>query len=732
MRNHRKTGQMDCLSYKRVMLDDRNMVNRQEYLDKMNQATSLMQEGKITAAGEIYKSLYKMLCLDTYSQRLSLKVFDKIFFGLNLDDVMLLLVNMVEWQLNACETKEALNTIKRYRQIEQDFAIHGQPDYIIDKDEIEGCRRLGDNTKALRLCDELLKKELTHRQKVEVLIKKGSIETEDHHLVFGVNSLSLALAEAEAEGAPALIANCYLEMAAMIGAHYPSLGLSLLWKARIFYERAQQSENVAFCKMRMAMSYFLLWHRGEQKETRFIEEARRLMNDDIKREDFRHPGAKFVFDEQKGQINNDTKLIESAIDFFEGIHAYGDVLRSSESFIKTCLTIGDREGAKRGAKRYEKAAMALHDQVRLDYIRGLDFNHVVASWCPPQEHKDMPNLLDVLERIAFDEEWFHLEKNDMRLLFPTHYQEGMFDTIQMSDGRIRLYPCSLYPSRYYRGQSDRLEGKKCKPSLFRGLSDVEVFHERLCLKELEILLASYPLTKIYEGNLSYNTPDGPLPMFLNVDAAAIGQHYGIKTDMLDLTADKWVAAFFAATKYVDGEYLPYQEDGVGVIYIYHDRPSFLEVFNRVSAVGLQPFSRPGCQAGLVYKMRKDEDFNDKAQRIFFRHDPEISELIYHYCNRSKKLFPDEILEGKVKQIKESKIFTQLALTNTVKKFYSDSTEEEIINYLNNLEITIQDTPSVRFTEDELKAFNNQWEKEKDHFFDSVNIRLAYKGPIEEE
>lgn len=129
MRNHRKTGQMDCLSYKRVMLDDRNMVNRQEYLEKMNQATSLMQEGKITAAGEIYKSLYNMLCMETYSQRLALRVFDKIFFGLNLDDVMLLLVNMVEWQLNVCETKEALNTIKRYRQIEQDFAIHGQPDY---------------------------------------------------------------------------------------------------------------------------------------------------------------------------------------------------------------------------------------------------------------------------------------------------------------------------------------------------------------------------------------------------------------------------------------------------------------------------------------------------------------------------------------------------------------------------------------------------------------------------
>lgn len=71
---------MDCLSYKKVMrgFSELNMVNRQEYLDKMNQATSLMQEGRITAAGEIYKSLYKMLCLDTYSQRLSLRVFDKI------------------------------------------------------------------------------------------------------------------------------------------------------------------------------------------------------------------------------------------------------------------------------------------------------------------------------------------------------------------------------------------------------------------------------------------------------------------------------------------------------------------------------------------------------------------------------------------------------------------------------------------------------------------------------
>ena len=36
----------------------------------------------------------------------------------------------------------------------------------------------------------------------------------------------------------------------------------------------------------------------------------------------------------------------------------------------------------------------------------------------------------------------------------------------------------------------------------------------------------------------------------------------------------------------------------------------------------------------------------------------------------------------------------------------------------------------KFTEAELKAFDERWEKEKDHFFDSVYVRLSYSGPME--
>lgn len=703
-----------------------------KYRQDNQRAGELLQQGELEQAGMLFQSLYASLRFNTYHQRLSKRSFDKVFFGLIPDDVMFMLFNKTVCHLNACETKEALDTIKSYKMIERDFSMHGALDFGIVANEIEAHRRLGDNKTALALCDELLKKELTSQQKVETLITKGAIESSDSHWVFGINTLSLALAEAEADGTPRLIARCYLEMAAMIGTHYPALSLSFLWKARVHYEKAKEAENVAFCKTRMAMAYFLLWHKCQQKEERFIDEARRLVNEDLKREDFRHPGAQYSFDRLKGLLNDDLALIETSIDFFEQIKAYGDFYRSVEFYIKTALTIGDREAAKRGAGRYEQTAIMLKDQLRLNYIRSIDIEKAVACWIPPQAPKDLPNLLDVLESIAFDEEWFHLEKGVFRGLFPTHYQEGMFETVTMSDGRTHLYPCTLYPYKYFRGQSDKLEGKKCKPSLYRNLTEAEMFHERLCLKELEILLWSYPLTRVFDGEMGYNTPDGVNPIFLNVDTKALGQHYGIKTDVLDLTADKWVAAFFASTEYKDGEYLVWKKGGEGVIYIYHDRPAMIEAMNRLSAVGLQPFSRPGCQAGLVYRMLPDEDFNDKAQRIVFKHDPEIAEFVYNYCNRSKKLFPEEILEGKVKAIKEAKTCSQLALNKVVKEYYQEKSEAEILDLLNELEISVGEESPVKFTDEELKASEERWSKEKEHFFDNVHVRLAYTGPIELE
>ena len=50
--------------------------------------------------------------------------------------------------------------------------------------------------------------------------------------------------------------------------------------------------------------------------------------------------------------------------------------------------------------------------------------------------------------------------------------------------------------------------------------------------------------------------------------------------------------------------------------------------------------------------------------------------------------------------------------------------------IDELALTIQNDAPVRFTEEELKSFDERWEKEKGHFFDSVYVRLSYSGPVE--
>lgn len=132
--------------------------------------------------------------------------------------------------------------------------------------------------------------------------------------------------------------------------------------------------------------------------------------------------------------------------------------------------------------------------------------------------------------------------------------------------------------------------------------------------------------------------------------------------------------------------------------------------------------RPGRQAGLVYRMELGEDFNDKAHKMFFRHDPAISELIFNYCNRSKRLFPDEILEDKVKLIKSRKIHCKYALAVTLGRFYSETPYDIIEGFLSRLGITIQSAQPVLFTPQEIVAFTSDLHNNRHKIFENVIVR----------
>ena len=349
----------------------------------------------------------------------------------------------------------------------------------------------------------------------------------------------------------------------------------------------------------------------------------------------------------------------------------------------------------------------------------------------------LPTLMDILEDIALREETFHLDKSAFRGFFPTHYQEGMFTTMSMPDGQVQLWPVGLFPFKYYRGESQY--HPSCKASLYRkGMTPAKEFLERLRYCELELLMEKHPMVDIFRNRTMFRMPDGTEQQIpLSIDTLAIAQHYGVCTELLDLTVSKWVAAFFACTKCKNDVYTPIKDtDSYGCFYEFEE-PIGDILFKdpssrRLHAVGLQPFSRPGEQAGYVIRMEKDQNFNRlHVRKIKFRHDPAVSELIFNYANRAQKLFPYELLQDKVKVIKENVVFSQAAYQMATERYFSKQPEEVIQQWKKEANIQIQTDPLVCFSPKECSDFEKEWPKRESEFYSRIYVRYAYNGPIQE-
>ena len=362
------------------------------------------------------------------------------------------------------------------------------------------------------------------------------------------------------------------------------------------------------------------------------------------------------------------------------------------------------------------------------------------SWKDKRRYliSELPTLLDVLDRIALDEEWFLLNQGRYTGLFPTHYQEGIFETMTMPDGTTQLWPLGLRPFIFYRGESTY--HPQGKPSIFRKYMTPEmVFHERIKDCELELLMKTHPMVDIFRNGTMATLHDGKSYLLnLSVDYHALAQHYGIATELMDLTVDKWVAAFFASTKCENGVYKPVNDnDSYGVIYVMKQPlqdmlPSVSPEKAKIRAVGLQPFTRPGEQAGYVYRMNENQNFNKIcARKIKFRHDARVSELVFSYANRSKKLFPYDLLQDKATVIKNSYRSSKDAYNLVIARYFPFTPNDTIEEWMKVARISLQDNLVTTFSEVERKQFFEDWKKKEKPFYSRIYIREVYTGPIHE-
>jgi len=551
-------------------------------------------------------------------------------------------------------------------------------------------------------------------QKFSLLLKAGQLESTINNKKISPRYFSRALGLAESLQNKRLIADAYMNIGHMFASRYPGLGLYFFRRAEIKYSENGDKNLAAKIRLERAFLTSICWSLWNNEDQR--KNLSREANIIVDADNYLPPNyhEKIWTEYVHAFVKQDYEAIADILNKIRLTASPRIICELEEHYIGLCIELGNFEKAAEMLVSYQKDVTTLkagHNTVR-QYIENVEShinNKITERYTPfhiPHKKYEPITLFDILDKYALADEIWALDTSVMRHAFSFHAQEGYFEPVIMPDDTVRLFPLGLVYNVYYRGQSSVFSPSN--PSLYRkGMNEAKQFVERVKYEELKRLIEDYPISRFFKEDLFVTAPDGSVSLLpLSIDTLALAQHYGIKTELMDLTTDKFVAAFFATTDCKDDEYTPIvnKRKNKGVFYRYvHTDFTMFGRKSRLRAVGLQPLSRPGEQRGLVYEMNPDDDFNRIATTAEeFEHDKDVSDFIFNYTNRSKKLFPANPIQKHIDRINKSNMFSKQACEMAQSEFYPNITEETVNTYLEQENITISDDISFGFSQDEKK------------------------------
>ncbi|MBQ2857925.1 MAG: FRG domain-containing protein [Bacteroidaceae bacterium] len=348
---------------------------------------------------------------------------------------------------------------------------------------------------------------------------------------------------------------------------------------------------------------------------------------------------------------------------------------------------------------------------------------------------EYPTILDILEDIA------ELEENECATIDPIYrtvitqmLRRGLsIVTKEKGKKEVDLIPSGKNIDILYRGQSRFYEN--CFPSIYREWTEEKQLLTNLQKSEFILLLDSHPILYDITSKPLYH-PQIKEPIWIGINYDGLAQHYGICTNLLDFSNDKWVSAFFAVTSY-DGKKDKYNvirpsnnwEENFGVFYVYQNDYNQSDRQNAYP-IGLHYFNRPGAQSGFALPMIKGQNLNTLpfCKKIFFRHDSNANELVYKMNQNSYALFPEDDLVNYVHTIKETnRHFSSKAIEFCYRNHYQNIGRNQFNHLLTQYKIIQVEQSIVSFLEDNTKKEMTKWENgDKMRYINSLIIQPLFQ------
>ncbi|NCD04917.1 MAG: FRG domain-containing protein [Spirochaetia bacterium] len=223
-----------------------------------------------------------------------------------------------------------------------------------------------------------------------------------------------------------------------------------------------------------------------------------------------------------------------------------------------------------------------------------------------------------------------------------------------NNGKVIAYPGSPFNSDYFRGEHELY--KHCYASIYRNNTNIT--------KNLQLIIDKIKLLDFKDTLLTIPKIQEALQQNRLIDFNALAQHYGLRTEYVDLTTELLISVFFATHSYNEGIYSPVGEK-YGII-----RHHIISPFsNIIEEFGEQPFKRPGFQAAFAKKLNEEEDFNQlnfSNRKYIFKQNINYSSIINKLFFNHKNeciLFPKEEITDFSNEVKNSK---QLSEKNFIK------------------------------------------------------------------